>query len=125
MQGKFTRYGDVLELLTKQDDRLAVIGSGDEITLTFSPPDTPLPSGWKRDFIMHNVGWDKDADLHTLYGQTVEPLPFNAMSGYPYPADEVPPETVEYRSYLKQYQTREQRHAQFWRLVKDGRFPSK
>lgn len=114
MQGNFTRFGDVLELLSHQDDQLVVIGAGDEITLTFSAPDTPLPEGWKRDFIMHNVGWDKDADLHTLYGQTVEPLPFNAMSGYPFEAHERPEETVEYRHYLERYQTRKQSFSQFW-----------
>jgi tetratricopeptide (TPR) repeat protein len=118
MQGNFTRLGDVLELLTQQDDRLAVIGAGDEITVTFATPDQSLPAGWKRDFIMHNVGWDKDADLHTLYGQTVEPLPFNAMSGYPFRADEAPVDSEEYRRYLQQYQTRQQPYSQFWRGAK-------
>jgi tetratricopeptide (TPR) repeat protein len=123
MQGNFTRFGDVLEILSHQDDRLVVIGAGDEITLTFNAPDTPLQPGWKRDFIMHNVGWDKDADLHTLYGQTVEPLPFNAMSGYPFDAHEGPGDTKEYRHYLKHYQTRTQSHSQFWNWVKESKRP--
>ncbi len=118
MQGKFTRLGDVRELLTQADDRLVVIGAGDEMTLTFTPAETPVPAGWKRDFILHNVGWDKDADLNTVHGQTVEPLPFNAMSGYPYPAHEGPADTAEYRAYLKKYQTREQSFSKFWRRLK-------
>ena len=78
----------------------------------------PLPAGWKRDFILHNVGWDKDADLNTVYGQTVEPLPFNAMTGYPWPASESPPDSPEYQAYLQKYQTRVQNYAKFWRRVK-------
>lgn len=117
MQGFFTRYGDIQELLTKSDDQLAVIGAGDEMTLKFSPPAEPLPEGWKRDFILHSVGWDKDADLNTLYSQTVEPLPFNAMSGYPYGAEEGPSDTPEYRRYLQKYQTRVQDYGKFWRRL--------
>lgn len=121
MQGMFTRYGDVRELLEKSDDLLAVIGAGDEMTLTFSPPEAPLPAGWKRDFILHNVGWDKDADLNTVAGQTVEPLPFNAMTGYPGAAQANPPDTAAYRAYLDKYQTRPQDYAKFWRRVKQSR----
>lgn len=117
MRGHFTRYGEVSELLTATDDRMAIIGSGDEMTLKFAlPPDTP-PPGWKRDFVMHNVGWDKDANLNTAYGQDVAPLPFNAMSGYPYADDETYPLTPENRAYLLKYQTRVQDWSQFWRIV--------
>ena len=58
--------------------------------------------------MLHSVGWDKDADLHTVYGQTVEPLPFKAMTRYPFGAEDVPPGGEEYEAYLKTYQTREQ-----------------
>jgi hypothetical protein len=119
MKGMFTRYGDIRDLLTKTDDLLAVIGAGDEITVTFQPPAAKLPDGWKRDFILHNVGWDKDADLNTIYGQTVEPLPFNAMTGYPSPPGEDLPATKEYQDYLQKYQTRRQSYEQFWRRVRE------
>ncbi|HET6878790.1 MAG TPA: FG-GAP-like repeat-containing protein, partial [Pirellulales bacterium] len=76
MRGNFTRYGDVSELVTATDDLLAVLGAGDELTLRFAVPDEPPPPGWKRDFLLFNVGWDKDCDLNTIYGETVEPLPF-------------------------------------------------
>ena len=117
MRGHFTRYGDVSELLTDTDDRMAIIGSGDEMTLKFALPDDALPAGWKRDFVMHNVGWDKDANLNTAYGQDVAPLPFNAMSGYPYADDETYPLTPANRAYLLKYQTRVQDWNQFWRIV--------
>jgi len=120
MLGKFTRYGDVLELLTNLDDRLVVFGSGDEISLSFSMPEKPLPAGWRRDFFLHNVGWDKDADLHTIYGQMVEPLPYFAMPGYPYRDETGPTETPEYAEYLRKYQTREGRKAHYWQLRQEA-----
>jgi hypothetical protein len=115
MEGRFTRYGPVAELLQDVDDHMAVIGSGDEITLEFALPDKPLPPGWKRDFLLHNTGWDKDANLNTISGQTVEPLPFNSMSGYPYTGEESYPDTPRHRAYLKKYQTRTQNPMLFWR----------
>jgi hypothetical protein len=114
MRGLFTRYGDVTELLTTEDDLLAVVGAGDEITIEFDLPADDPPAGWKRDFLLHNIGWDKDADLNTIYGQAVEPLPFGAMSGYPYRADESFPDTPRHRQYLRQYQTRQQNFHEFW-----------
>ncbi|HUY36236.1 MAG TPA: FG-GAP-like repeat-containing protein [Pirellulales bacterium] len=116
MEGFFTRYGPVDELLTATDDLLVIMGSGDELTLEFAAPPAPRP-GWKRDFLLYNVGWDKDADLNTVYGQTVEPLPFGAMSGYPYAGEEDYPDTPRHREYLRTYQTRRQDPLRFWRQV--------
>jgi hypothetical protein len=117
MDGHFTRYGPVDELLAQTDDLLVVLGAGDELTLEFAAPREPLPAGWMRDFLLHNVGWDKDADLNTVYGQTVEPMPFGAMSGYPYAGDEAYPDTPRHRAYLRSYQTRVQDPLSFWRQV--------
>ncbi len=75
MQGRFTPYGGVLELLKREDDRLVVLGAGDELTLTFKQPDRDPPAGWKRDFFLRSVGYDKDADLNTIYGRSSEPYP--------------------------------------------------
>jgi hypothetical protein len=118
MRGRFTRYGSVRELLTEGDDMMAVLGAGDAITLRFAVPDEPVPAGWKRDFILHSIGWDKDADLNTIYGQTVEPLPFRGMRSYPFRSDEAGPESAEYREYLRRFQTREQDPYLFWRQLK-------
>lgn len=107
MLGRFTRYGDVLELLMTRDDRLLVMGAGDETTLRFAAIDPP-PPGWKRDFLLYSVGWDKDANLQTVLGQSSEPLPFEKMSSYPWPADEPLPASLEYQRYLNTYQTRRQ-----------------
>ena len=119
MLGHFTRYGDVSELIAETDGRLAVFGAGDEMTVRFRAPDSPPPDGWKRDFLLYNVGWDKDADLNTVYGQTVEPLPFAGMSGYPQDPVEPGPGSPGHRDYLRQYQTREQSTRDFWHQVRD------
>jgi len=87
--GLYTRYGDVRPLLAEIDDRLVVMGSGDEIRLRFDAAALPpLPAGWRRDFLLFVDGWAKDADANTAFSQTVEPLPFHGMSQYPYPEGE-------------------------------------
>ncbi len=51
--GDYTRYGDVLPLLTSFDDRFVVFGTGDEIALEFDPAKLPaLPAGWTRDLFL-------------------------------------------------------------------------
>jgi len=117
MSGNFTRFGSVDELLRESDDRLVIFGAGDELTLRFKTPPGAPPQGWKRDFLLYNVGWDKDADLNTVFGQTVEPLPFGAMSGYPYGADEEYPADELRRQYLRDYQTRTQDPVGFWQRL--------
>ncbi|HXM42870.1 MAG TPA: FG-GAP-like repeat-containing protein [Bryobacteraceae bacterium] len=106
-KGLYTRYGDVLPLIGAIDDRLAIMGSGDELRLLFPERAAgPLPPGWQRDFLLFVDGWAKDADANTAYGQTVEPLPFHAMSQYPYPAGEHFPNDAAHLEYRAQYNTR-------------------
>jgi len=113
MQGRFTRYGDVQPLVESADNRLVIMGSGDEMQIRFAVPAEPVKPGWKRDFILHNVGWDKDANLHTILGQSVEPLPFREMGGYPYPTKEYPDDQILQQDQT-QYHTRRQNSATFW-----------
>jgi hypothetical protein len=107
MSGHFTRYGDVTPLLQSQDDRIIVMGPGDEATVEFQVPASAPPAGWQRDFVLYNVGWDKDANPGTLYGQSSEPYPLNRMTQYPdLPGDEADT-SRDYQQYLDEYQTRE------------------
>ena len=117
MDGAFTRFGDVMPLLTTTDDRLVVMAAGDECTLRFDPPADALPEGWVRDFLIYNVGWDKDADLNTIFGQSSEPLPLGGMSSYPPAPGELPHDSMTYSEYLNTYQTRYQNRGQFWRGI--------
>ena len=88
LEGPFTRFGDVQQLLTADDDRLLVMTSGDEIILRFELPQAELPTGWSRDFVLHCTGWDKDADINTLAGQGSLPLPFKNQQSYPPPLEQ-------------------------------------
>ncbi|MCA8999085.1 MAG: VCBS repeat-containing protein [Planctomycetaceae bacterium] len=83
LRGRVTRFGECRERLVEWDDSMVVISGGDEIRMQFKPPAKKVPEGWKRDFILHCVGWDKDADLNTLTGQSIGPLPIRNMQGYP------------------------------------------
>ena len=120
MSGSFTRFGDVKELIAEADDMQVVLGAGDEMTVEFSTESPSLPSGWKRDFIIYNIGWDKDADLNTIHGQSVEPLPFRAMTKYPYEPDESFPSGPKHAEFLKRYQTRLQAPSLFWNQVREN-----
>jgi hypothetical protein len=51
-------------------------------------------------------GWAKDRDANTAYSQTVEPLPFHAMSRYPYPTSEAYPSDSTHVAYRKEWNTR-------------------
>src|SRR5207248_7879147 len=63
--GSYTRYGDVLPLLTSFDDKFAVFGSGDEVALDFDPAKLPtLPAGWVRDYFFAAYGYEKDMDFY-------------------------------------------------------------
>jgi hypothetical protein len=105
--GKYTRYGDVKELLAAVDDRLAIVGSGDEVALSFRQAGLPpLPRGWSRGFLLLVDGWAKDSDANTAFSQTVEPLPFHGMSSYPYPAAERYPPDADHLRYQRDYNTR-------------------
>ncbi|MEM6648338.1 MAG: FG-GAP-like repeat-containing protein [Bacteroidota bacterium] len=107
LQGFYTRYGDVTELLETTDDQYVIMNAGDAITLSFDATALPeLPDGWRRSFVFYSDGWLKDGDLQTAHGDTVEPLPFQGMSAYPYPGTEQYPMTPENRAYMETYNTR-------------------
>jgi Tfp pilus assembly protein PilF len=105
--GLYTRYGDVRDLLLKTDDRLVIMGSGDELRLLFSANALPpLPAGWTRDFLIDVDGWAKDRDPNTAFSASVEPLPFHQMSRYPYGTGEHYPNDAVHEQYRREYNTR-------------------
>ena len=106
--GRYTRYGDVRELLAAADDFAVILAPGDEIDLAFDASDLPAPApGFSRTLFLESHGWDKDADRNTFQGERLEPLPFRAMSGYPFGPGESYPETTEHRAYQERWLTRE------------------
>ena len=105
--GTYTRYGDVLPLLTATDDKLAVFGSGDEVRLDFDPSKLPaLPAGWVRDYFFAANGYEKDMDFYAAEGNFVAPLPFLSMGEYPYAPKKSFPLDDAHVNYLLEYNTR-------------------
>ena len=105
--GMYTRYGDVKPLVQASDDRMVIMGSGDELKLEYPVAELPtLPNGWTRDYLLMVDGWAKDADANTAFSQSVLPLPFHAMGSYPYKKGEHYPDDPEHRQYVEEYLTR-------------------
>jgi hypothetical protein len=112
--GAYTRYGDVRPLLAGADDRFAVFGPGDGIRVSVRADRlSPLRDGRARTFLVRAVGYCKDMDLYTAHPDQVEPLPFRAMSGYPYGAGEAYPSTPEHEAYRREWNTRRVEPAAF------------
>ncbi len=109
LRGAYTRYGPVEVLIGAFDDRHVIMGPGDEIMLQFAAEGLPpVASGETRSYILISHAYCKDMDLYTLEPEKLEPLPFQAMSRYPYPANERYPDTPEHRAYRARYNTRVQ-----------------
>lgn len=107
MTGNYTRYGNVLPLLTQSDNKYIISNAGDETSVKFDAKKLPpMKDGWSRDFLIHSVGWVKDADLNTAFGNTVTPLPFHGMKNYPPGPGDTYPNSPELQKYNQEYNTR-------------------
>jgi len=107
MAGRYTREGDVRDLLMRTDDMFAIAKPGDEIALAFDATALgPLPDGWTRTFLLLADGFSKEMDINSASPDSVEPLPFHAMTAYPYRAPERYPDTPEHEQYRAKYNTR-------------------
>lgn len=111
--GPYTRYGSVTELLLQPDDRYVVMAPGDELTIEY--PFVPPPqAGWSRSFVFFASGWLKDFDMNGVSSESAGPLPFAAMTRYPYS----PPETHPHPNFIRQYMTREPDVQRFYDLLR-------
>ena len=85
MPGRYTREGDVRDLLEAVDDRFVISRPGDEIGLSFDASALPpLAAGMRRTFFLYASGYSKEMDLHSASPDAVAPIPFRAMPHYPY-----------------------------------------
>jgi hypothetical protein len=108
--GSFTIYGDVTQLLLDADDMFVIGMQGDKVSLKFPTVNLkPLEDGMERDFFLFAACWFKDPPGNWGYGFefTVDPLPFQGMSGFPYPSTESYPSSDEYMRYLREWNTRD------------------
>ena len=107
MTGRYTREGDVRELLLTADDMFVISRPGDELSLSFAADKLPpLPQGWTRTFLLYADGFSKEMDINSASPDQVGPLPFHGMSKYPYVWPERYPLTEKRRRYLETYNTR-------------------
>ena len=79
MPGRYTRVGDVRELLLSADDMFVISKPGDEIRLSFDARKLPpLRAGWTRTFLLYADGFSKEMDINSASPDQVWPLPFMA-----------------------------------------------
>lgn len=104
MPGRYTREGDVRELLRHSDDMFVISRPGDEIALSFDARGlAALPKGWKRTFLLYADGFSKEMDINSASPDQVLPLPFHGMKDYPHASY---PMTPARRRYIDRHNTR-------------------
>jgi hypothetical protein len=101
LEGYYTRFGDVRELLRRVDDRYVIMNAGDELRLRFAEAPAPAP-GLIRDFIVAGDGWVKDGDYNTSFSRTVLPLPTHASPRYDTPPGRLEDDPV-YRRHARDF----------------------
>ena len=107
LPGRYTRLGDVRDLLHKTDDFFVVARPGDEVALSFDATALPpLPDGWTRTFLLYGSGYSKEMDLNSSSPDVLAPLPFAGMKAYPYGPADGPRQTSARQRYIDRYLTR-------------------
>jgi hypothetical protein len=107
MPGRYTREGDVRELLLHSDDMFVISRPGDEVAVSFDASKLPtLPKGWKRTFLLYADGFSKEMDINSASPDQVLPLPFHGMKDYPGASPDSYPMTPARRRYIERYNTR-------------------
>jgi hypothetical protein len=104
--GRYTREGDVRSLLVAADDMFVISRPGDEVALSFAAL-APPAAGWQRTYLLHAYGYSKEMNPRSAVPDTVAPLPFRGMSGYPYGPGEQYPRSPRHREYQEMYNTRQ------------------
>ena len=100
LEGYYTRFGDVRDLLRDVDDRYVIMNAGDELRLRFS--EVPPAPGLVRDFIVIGDGWVKDGDYNTSFSRTVLPLPTHQSGRYDAPPRRLEEDPV-YRQHARDF----------------------
>jgi hypothetical protein len=89
--GRYTRTGDVRELLAEVDDLFVVSKPGDDVALSFDARALPpLAPGMARTYLLYSDGFSKEMDINSSSPDVVLPLPYHGMTEYPYRVDDAP-----------------------------------
>ena len=115
LEGYYTRYGNVRELLGGIDDRYVIMNAGDEMSLRFQAQPKP-GMGWLRDYVIAGDGWIKDGDYNSTYSKTVLPLPYHARTVYNTPPGKLEDELV-YRHHPEDWETYHTRYVSPQRIL--------
>jgi tetratricopeptide (TPR) repeat protein len=119
LEGFYTRFGDIRELLETTDDRYAILNAGDEMVFSFDAPEAPA-AGLVRDFVFISDGWVKDGNLNTSYSETVAPLPAHDRPEYTLPGVSGPlgplSEDPVYRAHAEDWQRFHTRYVSPWQF---------
>ena len=121
LEGFYTRFGDVRELLAQVDDRYVIVNAGDEMVFEFAKQTEPA-AGWKRDFVLVGDGWVKDGDFNTAFSQWVRPLPTHEEQDYAGPLLPLAEDPVylkhpeDWRNYHTRYVTPRRFQQRLWRI---------
>jgi hypothetical protein len=106
MPGRYTREGDVRALLGATDDLFVVSRTGNEVALAFDASAPRAGTGTRETFLLFAHGYSKEMDINSASPDETAPLPFRAMTTYPYRAPEAYPSTPAHVEYLEKYNTR-------------------
>jgi hypothetical protein len=89
--GRYTRTGDVDELLEAADDLFVVSKPGDDLALAFDARalETP-PADSARTYLFFGDGFSKEMDINSASPDVVLPYPYHGMKSYPYPLEDAP-----------------------------------
>jgi len=105
--GRYTREGDVRELLSEADDVFVVSRPGDEIALDFDARAlAELPADRRRTYLLASDGFSKEMDIHSATPDAIGPWPFHGMTRYPYAAPQAFPMTEAKLRLIERYNTR-------------------
>jgi hypothetical protein len=91
------------------DDMFVIGRQGDQVNMQFSTASLgSIEEGMVRDYFFVVACWFKDPPGEWGYDFdfTVDPLPFMAMTGFPYPSSESYPSDAAHQAYIQQYNTR-------------------
>ena len=73
MRGLYTEFGAVEDIIDSRDQKIAVFGPGEGITIAFAMPGDVDPD--MMHWVLDVSGWCKDRDRFTRDGETLQPLP--------------------------------------------------
>ena len=106
--GNYTRYGGVATLLADPDDKMSIMGSGDEIAMRFAAGGLArrCPRDGSATFCCWWTGGPRTRTPIRRFRNPCCRCPSTAMSSYPYPNSEAYPHDAAHAQYVREFLTR-------------------